>query len=254
MATVVVEGEARMQRYSHCVVAAAFAAALLGTGCSTGKPSAAQIPPALGLPPVGQAPATGVVEGYRVRAGDELRLKFLFHKELDGEANVREDGQVTIAGLGDFHASGLTTDEIEEAIYRRASLTYRDPEVAVVVERQTDFRAYIGGEVRRPGFVPLRDGMTSLRAIFESGGFLDTAKVDHVLHVRWSDEGAYSARVVDLKHVLETGDMKTDIALNPNDVVFVPKTAIANADLWVRQYLIDLIPLREPTTRIDDFR
>jgi protein involved in polysaccharide export with SLBB domain len=226
-----------------------------GTGCSTGKPKAAEIPPAMGMAMAAQPAATGAaVEGYRIRPGDELRLKFLFHKELDGEAMVRDDGQVTLAGLGDFNAAGLTTDEIEESIYRRASLTYRDPEVAVVVERQTDFRAYIGGEVRRPGFVPLREGMTSLRAIFESGGFLDTAKVDHVLHVHWNDGGAYSARVVDLKHVLETGDMKSDVALMPNDVVFVPKTAIANADLWVRQYLIDLIPLREPTTRIDDFQ
>ena len=81
-----------------------------------------------------------------------------------------------------------------------------------------------------------------------------TAKVDHVLHVTWGKDGGYSARVVDLKHVLETGDMKSDVALGPNDVVFVPKTAIANADLWVRQYLIDLIPIREPSTRIDDFR
>jgi len=116
-----------------------------------------------------------------------------------------------------------------------------------------DFRAYVGGEVRKPGFVALHEGMTSLRAIFESGGFLDTAKVDHVLHVRWDDGGKYSARVLDLKHVLETGDMTSDVLLTPNDVVFVPKTAIANADLAVRQYLIDLIPLREPTTRLDDF-
>jgi hypothetical protein len=93
-----------------------------------------------------------------------------------------------------------------------------------------------------------------LRAIFESGGFMDTAKVDHVLHVRWDDQGAFSARVINLKRALETGDMREDIALGPNDVVFVPKTAVANADLWVKQYLIDLIPLREPTTRIDDFR
>jgi hypothetical protein len=75
-----------------------------------------------------------------------------------------------------------------------------------------------------------------------------------VLHVRWSNGSDYSARVVNLKRVLETGDMRTDVLLGPNDVVFVPKTAIANADLWVRQYLIDLIPIREPTTRLDDFR
>jgi protein involved in polysaccharide export with SLBB domain len=249
-----VEGKVNMQRSLNRIVAAALAVAVAGgTGCSTAKPSPATIPPSMGLPLAGQA-ATGMAESYRVRPGDELRMRFLFHKELDGEATVGDDGQITVAGLGDFHASGLTTDEIEESLHRRASLTYRYPEVAVLVKRQTDFRAYVGGEVRRPGFVAIRDGTTSLRAIFESGGFLDTAKVDHVLHVQWNDGGAYAARVVDLKHVLETGDTRADVPLGPNDIVFVPKTAIANADLWVRQYLIDLIPLREPTTRIDDFK
>jgi protein involved in polysaccharide export with SLBB domain len=208
----------------------------------------------LGLTLAGQSEATGVTENYRLQAGDELRAKFLFHKELDTVSTIRQDGQVSIPGLGDFNAAGLTTEEVEANIYRRASLTYRDPEVALVVERPTDFRAYVGGEVRRPGFVPVREGMTSLRAIFESGGFLDSAKIDHVLHVHWGNQGDYTARVVDLKHVLETGDMRSDVLLGPNDVVFVPKTAIANADLWVRQYIIDLVPLREPTTRIDDFQ
>jgi protein involved in polysaccharide export with SLBB domain len=243
-----------MGRYFYSLAAALLVAALVGgSGCSTGQPSPADLPVPVQMS-LAETNQPGVTESYRLRPTDELKLKFLFHKELDGSATVREDGQVTIPGLGDFHAAGMTTDEMEEAIYRRASLTYRDPEVAVVVERQTDFRAYVGGEVRKPGFVALREGMTTLRAIFESGGFLDTAKVDHVLHVHWSDGGQYSARVVDLKHVLETGDMRMDVVVAPNDVVFVPKTAIANADLAVRQYLIDLIPLREPTTRIDDFR
>ena len=235
-----------------CTVAALLAMPLLG--CSSKRASNAELPPTFELTLAGQSAAVGVTEDYRVRPDDVLKFQFLFHKELDTTSTVRQDGQITVPGLGDFYASGLSTEEIEENVYRRASLTYRDPEVAVVVERPTDFRAYIGGEVRRPGFVPITEGMTSLRAVFERGGFLDTAKVDHVLHVRWSNGSDYSARVVNLKRVLETGDMRTDVLLGPNDVVFVPKTAIANADLWVRQYLIDLIPIREPTTRLDDFR
>lgn len=241
-------------------IAVAFAAAFVVSGCTASpRPSTLSPPPAVQLSAAGAVPAPAapmpIASGaYHMRSGDTLKLRFLFHKELDTTAEVRDDGQITIPGLGDFLASGLSTEQLEANVYRRASLTYRDPQVAVVVSRPTDFRAYVGGEVRKPGFVELRDGMTSLRAIFESGGFLDTAKVDHVLYVRWGEQGTYSARVVDLKRALETGDMSADVALGPNDVVFVPKTAIANADLWVRQYLIDLIPLREPTTRIDDFK
>jgi hypothetical protein len=57
--------------------------------------------------------------------------------------------------------------------------------------------------------------------------------------------------VLNLRKVLETGDPRGDVLLTANDVVFVPKTPIANANLWVRQYILDLIPIRPPTTRFD---
>ncbi len=188
---------------------------------------------------------------YRLQGGDSLRVKFLYHASLDAAPVVGPDGKVTVPGLGDFQAAGVTTDELTGAIYRRASLTHRDPVVAVVVAQGVEQFAYVGGEVRRPGFVTLRPGMTALRAIFERGGYLDSAKVDNVLVVKVDPDGTYEARVVDLRTVLETGDIRGDALLAANDFVWIPKTAVANADLWVRQYIRDLIPVREPTTRFD---
>ncbi|RMF25728.1 MAG: hypothetical protein D6760_00320 [Deltaproteobacteria bacterium] len=221
------------------------------SACSARKPTAAYGLPAAELAPIPTGTAVPG-PGYKIGEGDQLKVRFLYHGELDAAPEVRSDGRITIPGLGDFDAAGTTTDELEQAIYRRASLTYRNPNVSVVVTKQAERRAYIGGEVRRPGYVPLRPGLTSLRAIFERGGFLDSAKLDSVLHIHWRADGAYSARVLDLKSVLETGDIRGDVVLGANDVVFVPKTAIANADLWVRQYILDLIPVREPTTRLPD--
>lgn len=186
-----------------------------------------------------------------IGVGDQLRIKFLYHVDLDTTANVPGDGKIGIPGLGDFQAAGLTTEELEESVYRRASLTHRDPEVSVNVAARAEQFAYVGGEVRRPGYVPLRPGMTALRAIFERGGYMDTAKVDNVLVVKIEPNGHYEARIVNLKTVLETGDVRGDAVLTANDFVFIPKTAVANADLWVRQYIRDLIPVREPTTRFD---
>jgi len=204
--------------------------------------------------PVGEfVPVNSAQRGeFRIGVGDGLRVSFLFHDQLDSEAEVRRDGMITITGLGDFQAYGLMTNDLEADIYRRASLSYRNPQLSVTVTKESVHRAYIGGEVARPGFVDLRPGMTGLRAIFMSGGFKDTALLDNVLHVRWDDSGQYAARVIDLRDVLETGDVRGDVFLSANDVVFVPKTPIANANLWVRQYIIDLIPIREPTTRMNN--
>jgi protein involved in polysaccharide export with SLBB domain len=244
----------RLSSISRLILAVTAGLSMVAlTGCSATRSSAPSNYDIAAIGPLVAASETEPVAPYHIRRGDLLQIDFHFHPDLDSRTRVRDDGEVTIGGLGEFHALGLTTEELERDIFRRASLTYRSPEVSVVVAEATKERAYVGGEVRRPGYVDVRDGMTSLRAIFERGGFLDTAKVDHVLHVRWDEHGGYDAHVLDLKKVLETGDARWDLALGPNDVVFVPKTAIANADLWVNQYVRQLIPIREPTTQLSDF-
>lgn len=234
----------------QATVLAALVSLLALTGCGSRAPAA---PPTERAMPIGGLAAVNTVRSgeYRIGLGDTLRVRFLFHDQLDSDPEVRQDGHITITALGDFQAYGVTTHELEQDIYRRASLTYRNPQVGVVVTKQSVHRAYVGGEVGRPGYVDLRPGMTALRAIFMTGGFQDTAKVDNVLHVRWADDGTYNAEVLDLRQVLETGDPRGDVLLTANDLVFVPKTPIANANLWVRQYILDLIPVRPPTTRFD---
>lgn len=231
-------------------VLAGLVALLAAVGCGSRAPAAPATDRAL---PIGGLPGVSSVQPgeYRIGLGDTLRVRFLFHNELDTDSEVRQDGHISIPGLGDFQAYGVTMRELEQDIYRRASLTYRNPQVGAVVTKQSVHRAYVGGEVGRPGYVDLRPGMTALRAIFMTGGFQDTAKVDNVLHVRWADDGTYNAAVIDLRQVLETGDPRGDVLLTANDFVFVPKTPIANANLWVRQYILDLIPIRPPTTRFD---
>ena len=122
-------------------------------------------------------PAAQKAQPYRVSAGDRLNVKFVYHDELNATPQVRPDGRVTMPGLGVFQATGLTPGDLEEAIYRRASLTLRDPEVSVIVTDKSERRVYVGGEVRRPGYVPLTPGMTALRAIFERGGYLNLSLI-----------------------------------------------------------------------------
>jgi protein involved in polysaccharide export with SLBB domain len=220
---------------------------LLSSGCAARSPIPRYTAPAAGItPPASRASLLG--PAYKLDTGDRLQIRFPYHDELDSLTTVRPDGRLTVTGLGEFLAFGLTTDELERDIYRRASLTHRNPEAYVLVAEAREVKAYVGGEVQRPGYVAVRPGLTSLRAVLERGGFLSSAKVGSVLHIRWDANGAYTAKLVDLKHVLETGDTSQDIVVAANDVVYVPATAIANANLWVRQYITDLLPVRAPGT------
>ena len=47
---------------------------------------------------------------------------------------------------------------------------------------------------------------------------------------------------------MELGDTKADIVLGPSDVLVLPKTGIARANLWMQQYVINMIPIRISAT------
>jgi len=228
--------------------------ALLSVGCfsTLGVPSAADAPRVAALQ-MAAAPDNTATPAYRIQSGDRLEIRSVYHDDLNGETTVGPDGQVSVVGLGQLQAVGLTSDELAAEIVRRASITHRNPSVTVRIKEFTSYHAYVGGEVKKPGYVVVTPGMTTLRAVWERGGFAYSARPDSVLHIAWNPQGGYSAQRINLERVLETGDTTQDLALGPNDMVYVPATWITNADLWVRQWIIELIPVREPTTRITDF-
>ncbi|MFQ5477318.1 MAG: polysaccharide biosynthesis/export family protein [Candidatus Binatia bacterium] len=227
------------------VLAITVLALALSSGCSRSTLTRAEsFLPAQAI--AAQRPQTP----YRIVAGDVLSFHFSYHPDMDSKATVRLDGHVGVIGLGEFRAAGRTTMELAEDVLSRARLTLRDPVLTIVITETAPRRVYVAGEVIRPGFVDLAPGLTSLRAIMARGGFRNTAKTDSVLHVAWLDGGRYSASRLDLEALIERGDAGADVAVGPNDIIFVPRTWIANADIWVNQYLRELIPIRQPTTRL----
>ncbi len=190
---------------------------------------------------------------YKLGAGDGVRIRFPYHEELNTQGKIAADGLLTVPGLGAFFASGRSTNELEADIYERASLTHRDPVVAVSVAERAERRVYVGGRVRRPGYVVLSPGMTTLRAITERGGFTYKSEPTKVVLIRWDDTGAYSATRLDIEEVLETGNTHQDLALLDNDVIYVPPSGAAVAADNVELFIRDMLPIREPTTRLDVF-
>ena len=187
--------------------------------------------------------------GYRIEPGDTLLIKYPFHPEMDQETMVRPDGSVTATGVGALPAAGLTSVELATQLKAKTSRRLRDPEIVVTISKYGDRGVYVGGEVGRPQMLVYRKGLTPLQAIMAAGGFLPTARLDSVVVVRPNggtpDGGTqpYLARKIDLGRVIHKGRTETDaLGLLPQDVVFVPRTPIANANVWVRQHITEIIP------------
>ena len=185
--------------------------------------------------------------GYRIEPSDTLLIKYPFHPEMDQETMVRPDGTVTATGVGPLPAAGLTSVELANQLKAKTSHRLKNPEVVVTISRYGERGIYVGGEVGRPQMLVYRKGLTPLQAVMAAGGFLPTARLDSVILVRQNGGSEpLLTRKIDLGAVVHRGEPEP-IALAPQDVIYVPRTAIANANVWVRQHVTDLFPfLRIP--------
>ncbi len=179
---------------------------------------------------------------YRLMAGDKLHVKFPHHHARDQELPVRPDGMISLDVAGEILAEGMTPMELAEVIKERSARYLKKPEVVVIVTGIGDRRVYVGGEVNRPGFVVIQEGMTPLQAVMAVGGFKDTAQKKDVLYIARGSSGEYNASRVNLEDVVKNGVPEV-VRLAGNDIVYVPATRIANAGIFVKQYIRDILPV-----------
>lgn len=176
-----------------------------------------------------------------LQPGDIVKFQFLNQPELADEQMIRPDGKVSLQLVGEVEASGKTPRELHERLMSLYGPRVKNPEINVVVKGLDSRRAYVGGEVKAPGFIPLTSPKTVLQAIIESGGFIkESAQLRNVIIIRQRDGRQY-ARSLDLRKAIYDC-RSTAFYLEPNDVVYVPRTIIDRVDQWVEQYINEIIP------------
>jgi len=173
--------------------------------------------------------------------GDEVEIKFFYHPDLNESQQIRPDGKITLQLIGDVMAAGKKPSELKHVIGSLAEILVDNPEVAVIVRRQSNQMAYVGGSVTKPGAVPLAGQVTILAAIIQAGGFDPrTACVSNVVVIRHKDGQRYGC-ALDLRPALR-GERGVPFYLEPNDIVYVPQTSIAQVNRWIDQHVNKIIP------------
>ena len=236
-------------------------------GCAGARPSAGpipgQVPEARDLRVVEAAEASG--EPYRIRAGDELEIRFFHTPDQNVTLPVRPDGCISLPLVYELRAAGRTVEEVREELVARCSHELADPEIAVIVRSfHTAYAVHVGGEVDKPGVLELDGPRTVLEAVFAAGGFLPSASPADVIVVRRVDGGGagtagtaatagaagsagtgkgYELVLADLASVLNGTDARGNFTLQPYDVVYVPSSRIADVNKWVNQYIRSNIPI-----------
>jgi polysaccharide biosynthesis/export protein len=182
------------------------------------------------------------VRDYRIQAGDQFDIKFFYNPELNESITVRPDGRISLQLANEIMAAGLTPAELTKMLKEKYSSELDNPEVTVILRSFSSQKVYVDGEVAKPGMVPLTASMTVLQAVSQAGGVKETAKTSEVVIMRRISENKFDVYAVNVSKVIDGTDMSQDIVLMPFDMVYVPRTVIANLDIFVDQYLRKMIP------------
>jgi polysaccharide biosynthesis/export protein len=179
---------------------------------------------------------------YVIQPGDELSLDFYLNPEFNDDVTVRPDGNVTLRLVGDVEAAGQTPGQFAQTLDKDYLSELRNPDAAVHVKSMPSRQVYVQGQVGKPGAFPLEPGMTALQAISEAGGLTDDASKEAVL-IRRDLCGQPHGTRIDVANAKGSPDKGEDVALDPRDIIVVPRSGIANMDLFVKQYITGLLPI-----------
>jgi polysaccharide export outer membrane protein len=196
--------------------------------------------------PTGQletAATSSSLNEYLIQPGDVLDIKFFYNPELNDSVIVRPDGRISLQLAPEIPAAGMTPAQLTSTLEKSYEKELATPGIAVIIRSFSSQRVYVDGEVNKPGMVVLLGPLTVLQSIAEAGGLKDTAKSSQILIIRKSKDNKPQAIEVNLDEIRSATDDNQNFRLAPYDVVYVPRSTIANVNLFIDQYIRKNIPI-----------
>lgn len=184
---------------------------------------------------------------YKIQVGDQLDVKFFYNPELNEQVTVRPDGRISLQLVHEVMVAGLTPSQLTDSLTKKYAPELKKPEIVVIVRSFGAHKVYVDGEVTKPGMVPLIGFMSVHQAISQAGGMKDTARTSEVVIIRQGENHNPFVAKVNLNKAIDGTDMSQDVVLKPFDIVFVPRSAIANVNIWVDQYIRKILPVTVST-------
>ena len=180
-------------------------------------------------------------EEYVIQPGDRIEIKFFYNSEMNDFMTVRPDGRISLDLIGEVMAAGRTPIGLKNFLTEKYAKELKNPEVTVIV-RSFGSRIYVDGEVKKPGEFELLRPLTVMQAIARAEGLTEKAWKEALVIRRIKGKDPLVMKL-DLDDVLTGKDFGQDVGLVPFDIIYVPRSPIADINLWVHQYLRANIPL-----------
>ena len=219
------------------VVVAIIASGLL-ISCASQNSNVGETKP---LPPL---PRSSQPAPYFIQPGDQLDIKFFFNSELNETLTVRPDGKISLQLVDEVQAAGLKPSQLDKVLTEKYAHELEKPVITVIVKSFGGQRIYVGGEVNRQGLITIAGNMTPLQAVLNAGGFKETANPESTIIIRKGPGNKPVPIAMNLDDAMQGKTGSADFLLQPDDIVYVPKSAIAKANKFVNQYIENLLLFR----------
>jgi polysaccharide export outer membrane protein len=192
-----------------------MAAIVLVVAACRGAPELPPAPPASSLPSA----------EYRIGPGDNLNIFVWRNPELTVTVPVRPDGRISIPLVEDVVAIGKTPTGLAREYEQRLGRYIKEPLVTVIVEGfvgPIPDQVRIIGEASQPRSLPYRADMTVLDAMIAVGGLTRYAAGNDSVIIRTLN-GAQNTYAVHLSDLIRDGDIASNVALQPGDILIIPQ-------------------------------
>jgi protein involved in polysaccharide export with SLBB domain len=181
---------------------------------------------------------------YRFYPGDQIDIAIYSAPELTRTATIAPDGRLSLPLIEPLQAADLSEAELEAALVASYSRFLRTPDIDVTARAFGSRQVFVGGEVARPGIYEMPASMDAFQAVMLAGGFLTSARRSDVLVLSRPPGGAAEVTEVDLSARALRRGLPGAVPLSRYDVVYVPRSGIAQVNLFMQQYIRDALPIQ----------
>lgn len=163
---------------------------------------------------------------YKINSADLLEITVYREEDLTRTARISQNGTISFPLVGIIHLGGKSTTEAGQALAKKLGEYLVNPQVTIFVKEYGNKQIYVLGEVKNPGSfeLPTETQLTVLEAISKAGGFSPIAAKDRTKVIRTNDDGKNESLIIDVSAITTKGEKHKDIALKPNDVIYIPQS------------------------------
>jgi polysaccharide export outer membrane protein len=180
---------------------------------------------------------------YVIVTGDTLKVVYKDGGELTSSVfQVNAQGEIAMPLIGNVKVAGLNRGEARALLNQKVTDYIRDPQLTVEINTSGK---YIVMGASGPGVFNLQPDLSLMDAIIKAGYDSHRANLANVLVMRGGREKPEIIRL-NLKKMMLKGDRSDNIAVKPNDLIYVPNTLFFDIDSFrdkVFSYIADYYTL-----------